>query len=74
MLNVKSTKEFCNEIEKYAKEFGLSYIEAILEYCEQNDLDVESVSKLVSSNLKEKIQYEAENLNMIPKTVTRLPL
>ena len=74
MLNVKSTKEFTGEIEKYAREFSLSYIEAILEYCEENDLDVESVSKLVSSNMKEKIQYEAENLNMLPKTVTRLPL
>jgi|ETNmetMinimDraft_24_1059892.scaffolds.fasta_scaffold41272_2 hypothetical protein len=74
MLNVKSTKEFCGEIERYAKEYKLSYIEAILEYCEENDLEVETVSKLVSSNLKEKLQYEAENLNMIPKTSTPLPL
>ena len=74
MLKVKSTKEFCGEIERYAKDFKLSYIEAIVDYCEDNDLDVESVSKMVSSNMKEKIQYEAENLNMMPKTSTPLPL
>jgi len=74
MLKVKSTKEFCGEIERYAKDFKLSYIEAIVDYCEDNDLDVEAVSKMVSSNMKEKIQYEAENLNMMPKTSTPLPL
>jgi hypothetical protein len=74
MLNVKSTKEFCSEIERYAKDFKLSYIEAIVDYCEDNDLDVEAVSKMVSSNMKEKIQYEAENLNMMPRTSTPLPL
>lgn len=74
MLNVKSTKEFTGEIESLAKQTGMTYIDAIVQYCQDKDLDVESVSNLISPILKEKIQYEAENLNMIPKTVTKLPL
>ena len=59
-----------NPFTQYEQEV-MSALYASLNYCEENDLDVESVSKLVSSNMKEKIQYEAENLNMLPKTVTR---
>jgi|TARA_B100000497_G_scaffold84146_1_gene93797 hypothetical protein len=74
VLKVKSSKEFTGDIENIAKESGMSYIECIVQYCEEKDLDIESVSNLVGPLLKEKIQYEAENLHMIPKTATKLPL
>ena len=40
-------------------------MDAIVWYCEQNDIDTGSVSSLVSKSLKEKIQIEAQNLRMI---------
>lgn len=44
-------------------------MEAVILYCEQNEIDVGSVSSLISKNLKEKIKMEAVDLRMlkIPK-------
>ena len=36
----------------------MKYIDAIIHFCEKNNLDVESVPKLISKPLKEKIKYE----------------
>jgi len=46
----------------------MSYIDAIIHFCEQNNIDVESVPKLISKPLKEKIKYEAMELNFLKKT------
>ena len=46
----------------------MNYIDAIVHFCEQNNLDLESVPKLISKPLKEKIKYEAMELNFLKKT------
>lgn len=46
----------------------MSYIDAIVHYCEENSLEVESVTKLISKPLKEKIKCEAINLNFLKRT------
>jgi hypothetical protein len=46
----------------------MNYIDAILYFCEQNGIDVESIPKLISKPLKEKIKYEAMELNFLKKT------
>jgi|TARA_B100000941_G_scaffold279551_1_gene245143 hypothetical protein len=74
MLNTKSPKEFSQEIETFAKENKLQYMEAIIEYCEKTNLEPEVAGSLLSPILKKKLQYEAEKLNLIPKTTEELPL
>ena len=69
-----SRKKFTELIEEFARETGLSYIDAIVEYCEDKNIDVESVGKLISKPLKEKIRYEATELNYLKKTsLAKLP-
>ena len=46
----------------------MNYIDAIIHFCELNTIDVESVPKLISKPLKEKIKYEAMELNFLKKT------
>ena len=46
----------------------MSYIDAIIHFCENNNIDLESVPKLISKPLKEKIKYEAMELNFLKKT------
>ena len=46
----------------------MNYIDAVLHFCEVNEIEVESVPKLLSKPLKEKIKYEAMELNFIKKT------
>ena len=78
---VMASKFFCSvrfaeEIEKlvlHNKE--MNYIDAIVHFCEQNNLDVESVPKLISKPLKEKIKCDAQELNFMKKTTrAKLPL
>ncbi len=40
-------------------------MDAILWYCEQHQIEVESVGRLISKALKEKIQVEASKANLI---------
>ena len=46
----------------------MNYIDAIVYFCELNAIDLESVPKLISKPLKEKIKYEAQELNFLKKT------
>ena len=64
-----NSKEFSLTIENIVKEKKISHMDAVIWYCEQNGLDPSQVSSLISKSLKEKIQVEAVNLNMlkIPK-------
>ena len=53
----------------------MNYIDAIIHFCEQNNIDVESVPKLISKPLKEKIKYEAQELNFLKRSSrAKLPL
>ena len=67
---------FAQEIEKLVQtNIDMNYIDAVVYFCEQNNIDVESVSKLISKPLKEKIKYEAMELNFLKKSSrAKLPL
>jgi len=60
-----NSKEFSLKIESIVKEKRISYMEAIIWYCEQNDIDTGTISPLISKSLKEKIQVEATDLRML---------
>ena len=45
----------------------MNYIDAIVSFCEINSIDLQSVPKLISKPLKEKIKYEAQELNFLKK-------
>ena len=67
---------FAEEVESLVLENkDMNYIDAIVHFCEQNNIDVESVPKLISKPLKEKIKYEAQELNFLKRTSrAKLPL
>jgi hypothetical protein len=77
VLNDKflSQSKFSSEIESIVKSDDMTYIEAIVQYCEDHNLDVESVPKLLSKPLKERIKCEAIQLNCLRKSSrAKLPL
>lgn len=67
---------FAQEIESLVKKNpDMNYIDAVVFFCEENSIDLESVSKLISKPLKEKIKYEATELNFLKKSSrAKLPL
>jgi predicted transcriptional regulator len=67
--------KFSLEIEKIVAEENCNYIDAIVMYCEHNEIEIESVAKLISKPLKERLKYDAINLNFMKKTSkAKLPL
>jgi hypothetical protein len=68
--------KFAQEIETLVLENrDMNYIDAIVHFCDKNSLDVESVPKLISKPLKEKIKCDALELNFMKKTSrAKLPL
>tara|TARA_Y100001970_G_scaffold71745_1_gene91081 strand:+ start:924 stop:1184 length:261 start_codon:yes stop_codon:yes gene_type:complete len=67
---------FAQEIETLVQvNADMNYIDAIVFFCEKNNIDVESVPKLISKPLKEKIKYEAQELNFLKRSSrAKLPL
>ena len=60
-----NSKEFSLNIESIVKEKRITYMDAVVWYCDENGLDTSQVSSLISKSLKEKIQVEATNLRML---------
>ena len=67
---------FAQEIETLVYENkSMNYIDAIIHFCEKNSIDLESVPKLIPKPLKEKIKYEASELNFLKRSSrAKLPL
>ena len=68
--------KFAQEIEKIvAEEQDFNYIDAICHYCDINGLEVESITRLISKPLKERLKWDATRLNfMKPTSRAKLPL
>ena len=67
---------FAEEIEALVQvNKDMNYIDAIVYFCDNNNIDVESVPKLISKPLKEKIKYEAQELNFLKRSSrAKLPI
>ena len=68
-------QKFAIEIEKIVANDELNYIDAILDYCEKNNLEVESITKLISKPLMERLKWDATRLNFMKATSrAKLPI
>jgi len=65
--------KFQEEIEKLISGTDYNYMEAIVEYCNRTGMEIEVASSLVNKDLKAKIEIDAQELNLLPKT-HRLPI
>ena len=61
------------KIEDIVKEKSISHMDAVLWYCEQEGLELEGISPLISKALKEKIEANARELNFLPRQA-KLPI
>ena len=75
MATKEEITDFSMKIEELVWMKDISYMEAVVLYCEQTDFEVELAAKLISGALKSKIKIEAQELNFLPKSNTvKLPL
>ena len=66
----RNATEFSLFIEEQIKGTRLTYLEMVLEYCKNNDVDPESLKSLINQQLKDKIRLDAEDANMLKKRGT----
>jgi hypothetical protein len=69
----RSPTEFSLYIEERVSKERIGYMDAIIDYCTNSEVDIENIGKLITSSLKEKIRYEAEESNIM-KPRGRLPV
>ena len=62
---MQTPKTFSLEIENIAKEKSISHMDAVLHYCEVNEDEIETVSKLITKALKSKIEANARELKLL---------
>ena len=65
---MQTPKTFSLEIEKVAKDKGINHMDAVIWYCQKNDLEPDSVGRLITKGLKEKIEANARELNFLERT------
>jgi hypothetical protein len=68
-------EKLIREIERIVIDCGTDYIDAIVHYCQKNDIEVETVASIVKSSgkLKSRLQAEGEQLNFLPRSA-RFPI
>ena len=54
--NFMTAAKFSLEVEKIVKDSELNYIEAIVMFCEEKNIEIENVGKLINKPLKEKFE------------------
>lgn len=75
MATKEEITDFSMKIEELVWMKDISYMEAVVLYCEETGFEVELAAKLVSGALKSKIKLEAQELHFLPKSNTaKLPL
>ena len=72
-ISVMTPKKFAIKIETIVAQGGVSYMDAILDYCEKNQMEPDAIAPLISKPLKEKIEADARELNFLPRVAT-LPI
>jgi len=61
-------KKFSLLIEQLVLTKRLTHFEAVMYYCEENNLEAYTIIKWIDKGMREKIQSNAEDLNYLPKS------
>ena len=61
-------------LDKMVRDKKMTYMDAILKYTNDVDCEVEMVAKMLNKQIKDKIEAEAYELNMMKDRSSKLPL
>lgn len=60
-----SELNFSMMIEKHVLETGQSYMDAVIDICDKNEIEIDSLRSAINNTIKEKIEIEAKSLRMM---------
>lgn len=64
-IKIHNQTSFCQIIEKIVRENDTTYFEAICDYMSENNIEPESIPRLINVTIKQKIKAEAIDLNLL---------
>ena len=59
---------FCKEVETMVQDKEIGYMQAVLDLCEQHNLEPDAAAKLLSKPIIEKIQVEGQEIHLLPRS------
>ena len=72
---ILTKKKFTNSVEELVIQKHLTYIDAIVHFCQENHLEPDSVKGLVTPPMKEKIKAESIGLRFLKnESNAKLPI
>ena len=72
-IKMNNSMVFMENIENLVQKTKMTYLDAIMHYCEENKLEPETAGKMIGGKLKQNIHDEAEDLHLIERT-SKLPI
>lgn len=66
-LDIHSSEQFAIHIERQVREHRMTYIDAIIHFCQQRGLDPESIASYVSPKMKTAMLREGQALHLLRK-------
>ena len=73
-MSIITPNKFALIIEDIVRKKRISYMDAVIDYCAENQIDPSTTKSMINKNLKEKIAYEAQGLNMLKEKTAKLPI
>lgn len=67
MPTLEEISTFSKNVLNFSFEHKLLLMDAIVSYCEKNQLEVEVAATLLSQKLKQRLYAEAQELNLVPR-------
>ena len=64
-MSIMTPNKFAIIVENIVRKKRCNYIDAIVLYCTENQIDPSTTKSMINKQLKEKIAYEASSLNML---------
>ena len=74
MVEIMNTQAFSMKIEQVVKDKRIGYFDAVLWYCEEHGIEIETGAKLINTIIKKKIEAEASEMNCLKEKSAKLPV
>lgn len=65
-------EKFSNIIFERVARYNIEYIDAVVSYCEEKELEIDSIVNLISPSLKMKMEEEALAMKLLKNSSIRL--
>ena len=66
-LTIHSTEAFASHIEHCVTRLHMTYMDAVLDFCEKHQLDPEMIVPFLTTKMRTVIQHDAQSLHLIAK-------